>query len=283
MIKSNKNGNAPARRTRSRILVVDDEENVRITTAAILEQEGYDVDTASDGQEAVHKVQNDDIDLVLTDLRMEGMDGSALLQEICSKYPNVVTVVLTGYASIESSIDALRCGVYDYLVKPCVVDDLKLTVRRALEHKQQRTHISELSSPVVEIWDSILLLPIVGTLDDARAAQMSGTMLETARRTGAEVVIMDITGCTVMDTHVAAHLINAVHSARLLGAHAIITGVSAMVAANLVTLGVELEGITTRRRLADGLRTAFEYINVRVSSSRPSLLRQASMNGSAKD
>ena len=283
MIKSNKNGNAPARRTRSRILVVDDEENVRITTAAILEQEGYDVDTASDGQEAFTKVQNDDIDLVLTDLRMEGMDGSALLQEICSKYPNVVTVVLTGYASIESSIDALRCGVYDYLVKPCVVDDLKMTVRRALEHKQQRTHISELSSPVVEIWDRILLLPIVGTLDDARAAQMSGTMLETARRTGAEVVIMDITGCTVMDTHVAAHLINAVHSARLLGAHAIITGVSAMVAANLVTLGVELEGITTRRRLADGLRTAFEYINVRVSSSRPSLLRQASINGSAKE
>jgi rsbT co-antagonist protein RsbR len=104
-------------------------------------------------------------------------------------------------------------------------------------------------------------------------------MLETARRTGAEVVIIDITGCTVMDTHVAAHLINAVHSARLLGARAIITGVSAMVAADLVTLGVELEGITTRRRLADGLRTAFEYINITVSSRRPTLTGQASMNG----
>lgn len=264
---------------RSRILVVDDEENVRITTAAILEQEDYEVDTASDGQEALTKVKSDNPDLVLTDLRMEGMDGTALLQELCSKYPNVVTVVLTGYASIESSIDALRCGVYDYLVKPCVVDDLKLTVKRALEHKRQRTHITELSSPVVEIWDRVLLLPIVGALDDARAAQMSTTMLETARRTGAEVVIIDITGCTVMDTHVAAHLINAVHSARLLGAHAIITGVSAMVAANLVTLGVELEGITTRRRLADGLRTAFEHINVHVNSRRPSLVQQASMNG----
>jgi anti-anti-sigma regulatory factor len=207
---------------------------------------------------------------------MEGMDGSALLQELCSKYPGVVTVVLTGYATIESSIDALRCGVYDYLVKPCVVDDLKLTVQRALEHKRQSVHISELSSPVVEIWDRILLLPVVGALDDARASQMSTTMLETARRTGAEVVIIDITGCTVMDTHVASHLINAVHSARLLGAHAIITGVSAIVAANLVTLGVELEGITTRRRLADGLRTAFEYINVTINTGRPSLVRQAS-------
>lgn len=263
----------------SRILVVDDEDNVRITTAAILEQEGYDLDTASDGHEALDKIKDGDFDLVLTDLRMEGLDGSALLQEICSKHPNVVTVVLTGYASIESSIDALRCGVYDYLVKPCVVDDLKLTVRRALEHKRQRTHISELSSPVVEIWDRILLLPVVGALDDARAAQMSGTMLEMAQRTGAEVIIIDITGCTVMDTHVAAHLINAVHSARLLGAHAIITGVSAMVAANLVSLGVELEGITTRRRLADGLRTAFEQINVTVSSERRYTEARASLNG----
>jgi CheY-like chemotaxis protein/anti-anti-sigma regulatory factor len=281
MTISSKNGNTLTRRTTSHILVVDDEENVRITTAAILEQEGYEVETASDGHEALAKIREDDFDLVLTDLRMEGLDGTQLLQELCSKHPNVVTVVLTGYASIESSIDALRCGVYDYLVKPCVVDDLKLTVRRALEHKRQRMHISELSSPVVEIWDHILLLPIVGALDDARASQMSGTMLETARRTGAEVVIIDITGCTVMDTHVAAHLINAVHSARLLGAHAIITGVSAMVAANLVTLGVELEGITTRRRLADGLRTAFEYINVKVSSGKPSLKGEALMNGKA--
>jgi DNA-binding response OmpR family regulator len=277
---SSKNGNTPPRRNNtSRILVVDDEENVRITTAAILEQEGYQVDTASDGHEALGKVREGDLDLVLTDLRMEGLDGTALLQELCTRHPNVVTVVLTGYASIESSIDALRCGVYDYLVKPCVVDDLKLTVRRALEHKHQRMSISELSSPVVEIWDSILLLPIIGALDDARAAQMSGTMLETARKTGAEVIIIDITGCTVMDTHVAAHLINAVHSARLLGAHAIITGVSAMVAANLVTLGVELEGITTRRRLADGLRTAFEHINVKVSPGKTLLPRQTSMNG----
>jgi len=280
MTANSKNGNAPRLRNNTpRILVVDDEENVRITTAAILEQEGYLVDTASDGHEALDKVRRGDLDLVLTDLRMEGLDGTALLQELCSKHPSVVTVVLTGYASIESSIDALRCGVYDYLVKPCVVDDLKLTVRRALQHKEQRAHISELSSPVVEIWDKILLLPIIGALDDSRATQMSATMLEMARKTGAEIIIIDITGCTVMDTHVAAHLINAVHSARLLGAHAIITGVSAMVAANLVTLGVELEGISTRRRLADGLRTAFEHINVRVSSNKSLTYGQNSLNG----
>jgi DNA-binding response OmpR family regulator len=278
MTRSSENGNASQQKKRPRILVVDDEESVRITTAAILEQDGYVVKTAADGHEALSQIKQYGFDLVLTDLRMEGLDGSALLAELCSKYPQIVTVVLTGYATIESSIDALRCGVYDYLVKPCVVDDLKLTVQRALEHQRQRQHISELSSPVVEIWDGILLLPVVGALDDARAAEMSQTMLETANRTEAKVIIIDITGCTVMDTHVAAHLINAVHSARLLGARAIITGVSAMVAANLVTLGVDLEGIKTRRRLADGLRTAFEYINVAVKQS-PVVSSQQAVNG----
>ncbi len=244
-----------------RILVVDDEENVRLTTSAILEQEGYAISTASDGRAALAQMARVPFDLVLTDLRMEGMDGSALLAEIHEKFPDVVAIVLTGYATIESSIEALRQGVYDYLVKPCVIEDLKRTVRRALEHQRQRQRISELSSPVVEIWDRVLLLPVVGTLDDGRAAQMSGAMLEKAREMGARVIIIDITGCAVLDARTAANLIDAVRSAALLGSRAIITGVSAQVAAKLIRLGINLGGITTRRRLADGLRTAFELLN----------------------
>ncbi|MCA1635922.1 MAG: response regulator [Acidobacteria bacterium] len=244
-----------------RLLVVDDEENVRVTTAAILEQEGYAVETASDGREALEKVARGDFDLVLTDLRMEDMDGITLLHELQTRHPQLITIVLTGYASIESSIDALRQGVYDYLVKPCVVDDLKQTVRRALEHGDQRLRITELSSPVVEIWDGVLLLPVVGRLDDARASQMSGALLEAVRAKSARAVIIDITGCTVVDSHTAAHLINTVRSARLLGAASIITGVGSRVASDLVKLGVELEDITTRRRLADGLRLALKLVN----------------------
>jgi CheY-like chemotaxis protein len=255
---NNNNGAGRPSSVKRRILVVDDEENVRITTAAILEQEGYEVETASDGLEALEKIGHGKFELVLTDLRMEELDGNALLAELHSKHPDIVTVVLTGYASIESSIDALRQGVYDYLVKPCVVDDLKRTVLRALEHQRQRARINELSNPVVEIWDSVLLLPLVGTLDDARAAQMSGALLEAIRDKAARTVIIDITGCTVVDSYTAAHLINAVRAARLLGAHAIVTGVSASMAADLVKLGIELEDITTRRRLADGLRMALE-------------------------
>jgi len=259
------NGDRAARP--SRVLVVDDEENVRITTAAILEQEGYDVKTASDGREALELAARGHYDLVLTDLRMEDMDGSTLLHELQQRHPSVVTIVLTGYASIESSIDALRQGVYDYLVKPCMIEDLKRTVRRALEHRRQRQQITELSNPVVEIWDGVLLLPLVGTLDDQRAAQMSTALLEAVRREGAQIVLVDITGCTVVDTYTAAHLINTVRSVRLLGAATVITGVGAHVASDLVKLGVELEDITTRRRLADGLRFALELLNVKVQAA----------------
>jgi CheY-like chemotaxis protein/anti-anti-sigma regulatory factor len=251
-----------------RILVVDDEENVRFTTAAILEQEGYDVETATDGREALEMAARVHYDLVLTDLRMDDMDGSTLLHEMQTRHPNVVTIVLTGYASIESSIDALRQGVYDYLVKPCMVEDLKRTVRRALEHREQRRQISELSSPVVEIWDGVLLVPLVGTLDDQRAAQMSTALLTAVRTQCAQVVLVDITGCTVVDTYTAAHLINTVRSVRLLGAATVITGVSAHVAADLVKLGVELEDIMTRRRLADGLRLALELVKGETGNQR---------------
>ncbi|HEX7175326.1 MAG TPA: response regulator [Pyrinomonadaceae bacterium] len=254
--------------TRKRVLVVDDEENVRVTTAAILEQDGYYVDTAGDGREALQKVERGGFDLVLTDLRMDDMDGAALLNELHTRHPSVVTVVLTGYASIESSIDALRQGVYDYLVKPCVIEDLKRTVRRALEHRDQKARISELSNPVVEIWDGILLLPLVGTLDDQRSSQMSTTLLNAVRAKSAQAVIIDITGCTVVDTYTVAHLINTVRSVHLLGATGVITGVGASMASDLVKLGIDLHEINTRRRLADGLRFAFELLNVGIRGQR---------------
>lgn len=258
------NGHRAGRR--SRVLIVDDDESVRVTTAAILEQEGYEVATASDGREAMAMAARGHFDLVLTDLRMEEMDGITLLHELQTHHPNVVTIVLTGYASIESSIDAMRQGVYDYLVKPCMVEDLKRTVGRALEHREQRQRITELSSPVVEIWDGVLLVPLVGTLDDQRAAQMSTALLEAVRSECARVVLVDITGCTVVDTYTAAHLINTVRSVHLLGANTIITGVSAHVASDLVKLGVRLEDICTRRRLADGLRLALELVKERLET-----------------
>ncbi len=120
----------------ARLLVVDDEESLRITTAAILEAEGYDVATAASGGDAVALLEESDYDLVLTDLHMEGGDGLSVLAEIRRRAPLTISVVLTGFASVESAIAALQQGAYDYLIKPCDIDEMKHTIRRGVEHRR---------------------------------------------------------------------------------------------------------------------------------------------------
>jgi signal transduction histidine kinase len=120
----------------ARLLVVDDEESLRITTAAILEKEGYVVDTASSGDEAIALLQNLEYDLVLTDLHMEGGDGLSVLSQIRRQAPLTISVVLTGFASVESAIAALQEGAYDYLVKPCDIDSMRHTIRRGVDHRR---------------------------------------------------------------------------------------------------------------------------------------------------
>jgi len=120
----------------ARLLVVDDEESLRITTAAIFEKEGYVVDTAATGDEAIGLLQGCEYDLVLTDLHMEGGDGLSVLNQIRKQAPLTISVVLTGFASVESAIAALQEGAYDYLIKPCDIDNMKHTIRRGVEHRR---------------------------------------------------------------------------------------------------------------------------------------------------
>jgi signal transduction histidine kinase len=120
----------------ARLLVVDDEESLRITTAAIFEKEGYVVDTASSGDEAIDLLGKEDYDLVLTDLHMEGGDGLSVLNQIRRHAPLTISVVLTGFASVESAIAALQEGAYDYLIKPCDIESMKHTIRRGVEHRR---------------------------------------------------------------------------------------------------------------------------------------------------
>ena len=93
-----------------RVLIIDDEESLRITTAAILEQEGYQVETAASGDEAIALLEGSEFDLILTDLHMEGGDGLSVLTEIKRRAPLTISVVLTGFASVESAIAALQKG-----------------------------------------------------------------------------------------------------------------------------------------------------------------------------
>ena len=118
------------------LLVVDDEENVAITVSEILRREGFYVEVALSGDEAIERLQDRSYDLVLTDLHMEGTDGISVLTELRRKHPLTIAIVLTGFASLESAVASIRQGAYDYLVKPCIIDDLKLTIRRGLEHRR---------------------------------------------------------------------------------------------------------------------------------------------------
>ncbi|HXG68521.1 MAG TPA: response regulator [Blastocatellia bacterium] len=120
----------------ARLLVVDDEESVAFTVSEVLRREGYVVDTALSGQEAIVYLQESQYDLLLTDLHMEGIDGISVLAEARRLAPFTISLVLTGFASLESAVAAMRQGAYDYLIKPCNIDDMMLTIRRGLEHRR---------------------------------------------------------------------------------------------------------------------------------------------------
>ena len=121
---------------RAKILVVDDEKNVLLTSVAILQAEGYEVDGAADGQSALDAIRSTQYDLVLTDLKMPGVDGLKVLEEVRTRSPQTVTVMMTGYGSVATALEALQHGAYEYLLKPAEVEDLKAAVRRSLERKR---------------------------------------------------------------------------------------------------------------------------------------------------
>ena len=129
--------------------------------------------------------------------------------------------------------------------------------RDAIITRQQQDML-ELSTPVVKLWDGVLALPIIGTLDSARTQVVMETLLQRIVDTGAEVAIIDITGVPTVDTLVAQHLIKTVTAARLMGADCIISGIRPQIAQTIVHLGVDLHDITTKATLADAFKVALE-------------------------
>jgi DNA-binding NtrC family response regulator len=129
-----------------RILVVDDELFVRELLLEFLSTQGYEVSLADSGEKAVKLIQNEPANVALVDLKMPGIDGIETLRQIKKTAPDTVAIVMTGYPTIESSIEALRCGAYDYVVKPFKLNDLKSSIVKALqEHKLkgQATRLKE--------------------------------------------------------------------------------------------------------------------------------------------
>ncbi len=146
---------------------------------------------------------------------------------------------------------------------------------------QQRATISELQTPVIQVWEGILALPIVGTVDTARAQDMTEALLERIVATGSEIVLLDITGVPVVDTAVARHLLETVAAARLLGADVLIVGLSSRTAMTLVQLGIDLAHVTTRATLARGLELAFARLGLAVVPENGNSRRASSADGTA--
>lgn len=125
------------------ILIVDDEELIRSTIAIKLEHDGHKTDTVASGEEALKILKSKSFDIVLTDLKMIGMDGIELLKQVKQLQPDIEVIILTGYASLESAIEALRNEAYDYLLKPLNDNKLRIVIKHCLEKKQLLKAVQE--------------------------------------------------------------------------------------------------------------------------------------------
>ncbi len=126
------------------IHVVDDEPIIHEVLGQLLTAEGYEVENSSSGEEALSKLEEQTADLILLDLFMPGLDGLTVLKRIRERDPQATVIIITAYASVESALEAMKNGAYDYIQKPFKNEDLLLTVRRALDHQRLRAENARL-------------------------------------------------------------------------------------------------------------------------------------------
>src|SRR5688572_1898201 len=132
------------------VLVVDDLENFRISVGLVLERGGYDVTLAATGAEAMEHLRRRPVDVVVTDLRMDKMDGYSLLRAVKKAEEPAEVIVMTAFASINDAVSAIKAGAYDYITKPFRNELLLLTVERAVEQRRLKEEVHRLRSAVGE-------------------------------------------------------------------------------------------------------------------------------------
>jgi rsbT co-antagonist protein RsbR len=214
--------------------------------------------------------------LAQADEHAVGELGAALDEVSRSRARNGFTPSETalGVFSIKDAVYELVADAADlvpeYLTFSRMVDDLGLrtfetySATREQIITDQSTAMLELSTPVVRLWDGVVAVPLVGTLDSARTQMVMEKLLETLVATGAEQAVIDITGVPTVDTEVAQHLLKTVSAARLLGAHCTISGIRPQVAQTIVSLGIEFGDIATKATLADALALALKNAGLKV-------------------
>lgn len=146
---------------------------------------------------------------------------------------------------------------------------IDITERKELEEllHRQKEDLMELSTPVIRLWDGILVLPVVGTLDTERSRIMMEQLLNTLSESGSTVAIIDISGVTAVDTMVAQHLLKTIEAAKLMGAECILSGIRPEIANTIVSLGIDLTKINTKSSMAKALHDAFTMLDLEVTST----------------
>jgi two-component system response regulator AtoC len=174
---------------RKHILIVDDEPSIRKVLGAHLRRDGYDVTAAASGVEAIETLQEEGADLVITDLRMPGMDGLELLRWVKQSYPGLPVIMLTAHGTVDSAVEALKRGAQDYLTKPFDQDELRLVILKALaqEEKSRRSLKSE-EAPRDAIVGDTPTMRAVFALVDKVAASPSTVLITGESGTGKELV-----------------------------------------------------------------------------------------------
>lgn len=144
-----------------------------------------------------------------------------------------------------------------------IEENEKMAAERASVIERQRMAISDLSTPIIDIWDDIITLPIIGTVDSQRSMEMTERLLSRISESHVKCVIIDLTGVDLVDTMTADHLIKMIHAARLLGSYCVVSGISPSIAQTLAQLDVDLREFRTLRNLKEGLKECFRYLQSR--------------------
>jgi two-component system response regulator (stage 0 sporulation protein F) len=125
-----------------RILIVDDEENTRIGLSKLLSQEGFDVNSAANGHEALDYLKRQKVNLIISDINMPDMNGLSFLRELSRKFPSTNVIMITAYGGVESYLEAMNLGAYEYLHKPVRLDELRSIIKRVFNNGNQIAQVS---------------------------------------------------------------------------------------------------------------------------------------------
>ncbi|HOC20247.1 MAG: response regulator transcription factor [Chloroflexi bacterium] len=168
------------------ILIVDDETAERVTLGEVLRLESFHVSLAGSGEEALNLLaQGETFDLVILDLRLPGLNGLQVLERLHKINPETLVILITGYGTLETAIQAMRNGAYDYLLKPCPVEDILATVRRGLSELAQERHrrllLERLQRTVQELASVETPIPQPEAPEEERFLQISGVLIDRAK------------------------------------------------------------------------------------------------------